>query len=171
LIELFTENTDNKKLLIGASLLAHSFNKSLSFDGTEQVNDDNVKVGYAVLNENFNGDEEDVIEDEEFSYIVPLLAGLVKGGVSLWRNNRRNRGKSDKIQNEDFNAVITKRQEAARRIMERQAIQRQQVMVQQQQMAQLEAQKKRKRTNTYIVIGVTALLGIIGTVAIVRANR
>jgi hypothetical protein len=171
LIELFTENTDNKKLLLGASLLANSYNQSLSFDGSEAISDDNVKVGYAVLNENFNGDEEDEVEDEEFSYIAPLLAGLVKGGVSLWRNNRRNQGKSDTIQNEDFNRVIAKRRELARRNMERQAIQRQQVMLQQQQMAQAEAQKRRRRTNTYIIIGVTALLGIIGTVAIVRANR
>ena len=68
LIELFIDNTDNKELLIGASLLAQHHNQKSGFDGESEVSDDNVKSGVAVMNSYFN----DVIPDEEYSYIAPF---------------------------------------------------------------------------------------------------
>jgi hypothetical protein len=171
LIELFTINTDNKKMLVGASLLANSYNKKLSFDGDEEISDNSVKVGYALLNENFNGDEYDEVQDEEFSYIVPLLAGTVRGGVNLWRNNRQRQGKSAEIKDPTFNKVIEMRQELARRQMERAAIQQQKVALEQQRIAQEEAKKKRKRTTTYVVIGTVILTAIIGTIIYVKTKK
>jgi hypothetical protein len=171
LIQLFTQNTDNKKMLVGASLLANSYNKNSSFDGEDELSDENVKLGYAVLNENFNGDEYDEVQDEDFSYIVPILAGLVKGGVNLWRNNRQRQGKSNTKNNENFNQVLAMRQEAARRQMERAAIQRQQIALEQQRLAQEEARKRRRRTTTYIVIGAVVLSAIVGTIIYLRNKK
>lgn len=169
LVELFTDNTDNKKLLLGASLLANSYNKQLSFDGEEAVSDDNVKVGYAILNENFNGDEEQEVEDEEFSYIaIPVLAGLVKGGVNLWRNNRQRQGKSTQVGGNNFNRVIAERREAARRRMEREAIRRQQVMLEQQRIAAEDARRKRRNTTIYVTVGVVVVTAIIGGIILMR---
>jgi hypothetical protein len=171
LIELFTTNTDNKKMLVGASLLANSYNKKLSFDGDEEISDDSVKVGYALLNENFNGDEYEEVQDEDFSYIVPVVAGLVRGGVNLWRNNRQRQGKSAEIQDPTFNKAIQMRQEMARRQMERAAIQQQKIALEQQRLAQEEAKKRRRRTTTYIVIGTVVLSAIIGTVIYLRTKK
>jgi hypothetical protein len=171
LIELFTTNTDNKKMLVGASLLANSYNKKLSFDGEEEISDDSVKVGYALLNENFNGDEYDEVQDEEFSYIVPILAGTVRGGVNLWRNNRQRQGKSAEIKDPTFNKVIQMRQDLARRQMERAAIQQQKVALEQQRISQEEAKKKRKRTTTYVVIGTVILTAIIGAIIYIKTKK
>lgn len=172
LIELFTENTDNKKMLLGASLLANSYNKNLSFDGDDEISDENVKLGYAILNENFNGDEYDEVEDEDFSYIaIGALAGLVKGGVNLWRNNRQRQGKSTQVQNKDFNRAIEMRREAARRRMEQAAIQRQRIALEQQRLAQEEAKKRRRRTTTYIIIGTVVMSAIIGTIVFLKNKK
>lgn len=168
LIELFTENTDNKNLLVGASLLANSYSKDLSFDGQDSISDENVKIGYALLNENFNGDEQEDVQDEEFSYIAPLLGGLIKGGVALWRNNRQRQGKSTQIGSDNFNREIARRREAARRRMERQAIQRQQVMLQQQRIAAEDAKRKRRNVTLYVVLGTVLVSAIVGGVILMR---
>jgi hypothetical protein len=171
LIELFTNNTDNKKLLLGASLLANSYNKKMSFDGEEEISDGGVKLGYAILNENFNSNEFQEITDEDFSYIAPMVAGLVRGGANLWRNKRQSQGKSGQIENPTFNQVVQARQELARRQMERAAIQQQQVAIQQQRIIQEENQKRRRRTTTYIVIGAVVLTSIIGTVIYIKNKK
>lgn len=168
LVELFTENTDNKNLLVGASLLANSHNKRLGFDGQDEISDENVKLGYAVLNENFNGDEEEEVQDEEFSYIAPLLGGLIKGGVALWRNNRQRKGKSTQIGSDNFNREIARRREEARRRMERQAIQRQQVLLEQQRIAAADAKRKRRNVTLYVVFGSVALAAIVGGIILMR---
>lgn len=170
LIELFTDNTDNKKLLVGASLLANSYNKKSSFDGEEEISDEGVKLGYAVLNENFNGDEFEEVPEEEYSYIVPLIAGLVRGGVNMFRNRRQQNTntRSRSGGGTDMNSEIARRRESSRRRMERAALQRQQVMLQQQQIAAQAAQRQRKTRNTYIVIGAVALTAIVGTIILLR---
>jgi hypothetical protein len=173
LIELFTENTDNKKMLLGASLLANSYNKKLSFDGGEEISDDGVKLGYAVLNENFNGDEFEEVGDEEYSYIVPLLAGLIKGGVNLLRNSRQEKTKTRSKQgrNSDLNSEIRRRKADAQRKMQEMAAQRQQVLLQQQQIAAQAAERKRKTKRTYIIIGAVAVTAIIATVIILKSRK
>ena len=168
LIELFTENTDNKNLLVGASLLANSYSKDLSFDGQDSISDENVKIGYALLNENFNGDEQEDVQDEEFLYIASLLGGLIKGGVALWRNNRQRQGKSTQIGSDNFNREIARRREAARRRMERQAIQRQQVLLQQQRIAAEDAKRKRRNVTLYVVLGTVLVSAIVGGVILMR---
>lgn len=171
LIELFVTNTDNKKMLVGASLLTNSYNKKLSFDGNEEISDESVKVGYALLNENFNGDEYEEVQDEEFSYIDPAVAGVVRGGVNLWRNNRQKQGKSSDIKDPNFNRIIEMRQEMARRQMERAAIQQQKISLEQQRISQEEAKKRRKRITIYVVIGTVVLSTIIGAVIYLKTKK
>jgi hypothetical protein len=171
LIELFTQNTDNKKMLLGASLLANTYNKKMSFDGNDEISDENVKLGYAVLYENFNGDEYEEVADEDFSYIVSALGGIVRGGVNLWRNSRQQKGKSTQIGGDDFNRDLERRRDSARRRMEQQAIQRQKVMLEQQRIAQEALERKRKTRNTYIIISVIAVVAIVATIVIVKRKK
>ena len=78
LIKTFIENLDNKRIILGASLLVNSNNRTVGFDGDDEISDSGVKVGYAVLNETLNTEEIVPVEDEQFSYIaIAALAGLV----------------------------------------------------------------------------------------------
>ena len=56
LIDLFISNVgQNKTLALGASMLVHSHNKTVSFDGEETMSDEGIKAGYRILNEYFAG--------------------------------------------------------------------------------------------------------------------
>jgi hypothetical protein len=88
LINLFISNApNNKKLLLGASLLTNVHNKQMGFDGDEEISDSGVKNGYAVLTSYFNDDM-----NEETSNFLPV--GLIAKGFKKLLDKRKE-GKGD----------------------------------------------------------------------------
>jgi hypothetical protein len=72
LINLFITNApNNKKLLLGASLLTNVHNKQMGFDGEDEISDSGVKTGYAVMNSYFNDESYDGVEEEK-SNLIPF---------------------------------------------------------------------------------------------------
>ena len=83
LINLFITNApNNKKLLLGASLLTNVHNKQMGFDGEDEISDGGVKNGYAVLTSYFNDDL-----DEETSNFLPV--GLIAKGFKKFLDKRK----------------------------------------------------------------------------------
>jgi|11_taG_2_1085331.scaffolds.fasta_scaffold00244_7 hypothetical protein len=160
LIKTFIENLDNKRMILGASLLVNSNNRTVGFDGDDEISDSGVKVGYAVLNETLNTDEIVPVQDEQFSYIaIAALAGLVGKGINKLRKNRRSRGK-------------TERSDARREERRRQAQLRMQRVAAEQKRIQLEnAKRKKKTTITLIIVGSVSLLAILGTVIYLKNKK
>lgn len=156
LIQVFLDNTHNKNLLLGASLLINYHNKYHTFDGQEEMSDDWVKVGYAVMNENFNGTDDVEGEDEEFSYLPALaVRKLMKEGQKIFRGNRQ--GRDTRAEAEQF--------------MRQTAIQQQQLLLEQQKMEQ-ERQKQKRKTNTILLIsGVVVLATIVGVVIYLKRKK
>ena len=152
LIELFIDNTDDKKLLVGASLLANQSSKdNMSNFDNENISDDSVKNGVAVMDTYFN----DTQPDEEYSYIAPFLLGaLAKGAKKLIQN--RTGGQSKGAQDE-YRRLAEQR-------MKEQAALRQRAELERRQ-RELEASKKRKKTNTILIVSggivISLLVGII----------
>lgn len=160
LIKTFIENLDNKRMILGASLLVNSNNRTVGFDGDNEISDSGVKVGYAVLNETLNTDEIVPVQDEQFSYIaIAALAGLVGKGINKLRQNRKDKGRSN---NSD----------ARREERRRQAQLRMQRVAAEQKRVQLEnAKRKKKRTITLIIVGSVSLLAILGTVIYLKNKK
>ncbi len=160
LIKTFIENLDNKRMILGASLLVNSNNRTVGFDGDDEISDSGVKVGYAVLNETLNTDEIVPVQDEQFSYIaIAALAGLVGKGINKLRKNRRSRGK-------------TERSDARREERRRQAQLRMQRVAAEQKRIQLEnAKRKKKTTITLIIVGSVSILAILGTVIYLKNKK
>lgn len=145
LIELFIENTNNKKCLVGASMLIEMSKKDSNFEG---IDDDSVKNRVAVMDTYFN----QVEPDEEYSYIAPFLVGaLARGAGKLLGRSKGGRKAQD-----DMRALAERR-------MREQAILRQRVEMEQRQRA-LEEQKRRQRVNTYLIVGGLAVTSLIAFV-------
>jgi hypothetical protein len=76
LINKFVENiSDNPKLILGASLLAHHHNRQMGFDGESELSDEGVKNGYFAIQEFFG---------DRYSYADsgPIGASTLKGAAS-----------------------------------------------------------------------------------------
>ena len=160
LIELFIENTDSKPVLVGASLLAQHHNKKMGFDGEDEINDEGVKSGVAVMDSYFN----DVIPDEEYSYIAPfLLSGLVRGAKKLFgKNDTRNRSSR---RSGPSNRQIAEQE------MRRQVAMQRKIALEQQQRA-LEARKAKQKMNTILIGGgALVLLVIVGAIIYVKQKK
>jgi len=138
LINLFINNApNNKKLLLGASLLTNIHNKQMSFDGEDEISDGGVKSGYVVMNSYFNDEQ----PPEEHSNLV--LGLLLKGAKALM--NKRGGGKGN-----DGGAAA-----------------KQQMLRQAQMMKEAEAKKKTKTRNALLIGGgAVLLLGIIAIVVV-----
>lgn len=143
LVNLFIANAqNNKKLLLGASLLTNIHNKQMGFDGDNEISDLGVKNGYAVMNSYFNGEYYDNI-DEDTSNFLPVGA-ILKGAQKLF--GKRNEGKGGDS-------------EAAR----------QQMLIQARMLREAEAKKKAQTRNAWLIGGgAVLLLGIIAIVVIKR---
>ena len=148
LIELFIDNTDNKELLIGASLLAQHHNQKSGFDGESEVSDENVKSGVAVMNSYFN----DVIPDEEYSYIAPFLIGPIMRGAQKILNK--------KLSNRDKQKVGAGYSALAERQMREQVALKRKLEAERKQ-RELEQKKAKAKLNTAIIIGSGVVLTII----------
>lgn len=159
LIQVFLDNTHNKQLLLGASLLINYHNKYHTFDGQKEISDDWVKIGYAVLNENFNGTndvEDGDEEDEEFSYINPLVVKkLFKKGKKAIQGGLANRAN----------------RQDAQQIMRETALQQQKLLLEQQKMEQKRQEQKRKTTIALVVAGSVVLLTIVGVVIYLKRKK
>ena len=160
LIELFIDNTDSKSVLVGASLLAQHHNKQMSFDGENEINDEGVKSGVAVMDSYFN----DVIPDEEYSYIAPfLLGGLVRGAKKLFGRN--------KDRNQSSRRSGPSSRQIAEQEMRRQVAMQKQIALEQQKRA-LEAQKAKQKMNTILIGGgALVLLVVVGAIIYVKKKK
>ena len=145
LIDLFIKNTDNKKLLIGSSMLLQMSKTNSSFEG---VDDDSVKNGVAVMNTYFNNVE----PDEEYSYIAPFLVGALTRGARNLINKRTTPEQRGRV-NDAYRQL-------AERQMREQAILRQRVELEQRQRL-LEQRKATQRVNAILIISGLALTGTI----------
>lgn len=161
LIELFVDNAHNKRMLLAASLLVNSHNKKMGFDGEDEISDDGVKLGYAVLNETFNGDiEDDEAENEDFSYIVPLVAAAVKKGVKNLRKNRQANGGSKSVT--DSQAIAK---------MQEQLIAERQLRLDAERKRVEEEAKNRKLKNALIIGGTIGLAALIGAFVYIKNRK
>jgi hypothetical protein len=160
LIKTFIENLDNKRMILGASLLVNSNNRTVGFDGDDEISDSGVKVGYAVLNETLNTDEIVPVQDEQFSYIaIAALAGVVGKGINKLRKNRRDKGKT-----KDADARKEERRRKAQLRMQRVAAEQKRVQLE-------NAKRKKKTTITLIIVGSVSLLAILGTVIYLKKKK
>lgn len=146
LITLFISNIKtNKKLILGASLLANVYNKKMGFDGQFELSDSDVKCSYQVLNSYFN-DEFDLYEFSEQQSDF-LGAGLLLKGAKKLIEKRK-----DKKSN---NEAVAKQQmlERAKQLRE-------------------EAERKRKKQNTqYLIIGGSVLVLSLVAVIIYKSRK
>ena len=147
LINLFITNaTNNKKLLLGASLLTNVHNKQMGFDGEDEISDSGVKTGYAVMNSYFNDESFDNVEEESSNFLPIGL--ILKGAKKLIDKRNEGKGKSDGG-------------EAAKQQMLRQA----------QILKEAEAKKKLKTRNALLIGGGAVLLLGIVAIVIVKSRR
>ena len=153
LIELFINNTSNKDLLIGASLLIELNKRKIGFDGEHHVNDSNVKTGVAVMDSYFN----DAVPQENYSYIAPFLIGALAKGAGKLVNRKRRSGKNKRSANDEMRKLAEFK-------MRQEALYRQKLELERQQKIAKEKKEKRKRTNTIIIASslvVTLIVGIV----------
>jgi hypothetical protein len=155
LVDLFLDNIhNNKKLLLGAAFLISHNNKTASFNGEEEHNEDGLKATHKVLYNYFDADIYDnfVSDDEEHSNVWgTAIAGAVGGLAGLG-------GKlADNQRAKKFGATDTfaKKAEAKQQMV--------QTILAQRQSQQIEAQKKieaSSKTKRIILISVASLLGL-----------
>ena len=143
LVNLFMANAPtNKKLLLGAALLANVHNKQMGFDGEDEISDSGVKSSYAVMNSYFNDESYESISEESSNFLPVGL--LFKGAKKLI--DKRREGKAGDAE------------EA-----------RQQMLLQAKLQREAEAAKKRKTRNAWLIGGgAVLLLGIIAVVVVKR---
>jgi len=91
LINLFIENIQsNKELMVGTALLINHHNKTMGFDGDNEINDQSVKDSYSVMYSYF--DDVYDVDDEGNSEFV---GALIKGASSLMNKNGNGGGGGD----------------------------------------------------------------------------
>lgn len=165
LVEKFVDNAEDKELLLGASLLLQTHNaKKSSFDGDDELDDDEVKLGYAVLDTYFNFDDEDDLTDEKYSYIAPaLIGGLFRGAKNLLQRRRDKR--QDRTSSREQERLLAQQQmiAAARAERERQLAEQRRIIE--------ENKRRRRRTTTIVVVSSIAVVSIVATILILRRRK
>jgi len=158
LIELFIDNTNDKNLLVGASLLANQQSKDVTSNFVdEEISDDSVKNGVAVMDTYFNN----TVPDEEYSYIAPMLLGALARGAGKLVRGRMSQKDQDRASRE-YRRIAEQR-------MREQAAMRQRAELERKQ-RELEASKERKRTNTILIVSGAVVISLIVGVIIYK-NR
>lgn len=146
LIDLFISNVgQNKTLALGASMLVHSHNQTVSFDGEETMSDEGIKAGYRVLNEYFAGDE--------FSNAGGAIAGAISSVSQLGSKALEGRQK-EKYGVQD---IVAKQQEA-KSVMAQQALANRQSQI---DAAKQKDEQSAKTTRIMLVVGGVVALGLI----------
>ena len=162
LVEMFVDNVDNRKMLLGASLLTQIHNKKMGFDGDDEISDDGVKTGYAVMNTYFNFDDEEDLSEDDFSYAGGIWGTLFQGAKKLL-GGRKKKGKNSK---QDSKNSERKLMEAARLERERQ----EQIRIAEQKKKE-EEKKRKKTTNILIIVSSVLVVGIITTILIFKRRK
>lgn len=185
LIDKFVENAGrNKNLLIGAAFLANAYNKSIGFDGAEEISNDGVKTSYLIMSNYFvdypdtsdayyNGDGGGLIGDAigkigggaASGGVVGAIAGAVDsgfkfGGKIAEGQQKKKYGVLDSLQ---------KKQEAKSQMLQA-AIQKKQEAIK----ARKEQEKAKQKTmRTLLIVGgaVVGVLAIVGVIYAIKKNR
>ena len=171
LINAFVDNApSNRKLLLGASFMISHKHQTVGFNGEQELSDSGVKATYKVMYNYFdassyedtsdkvNEDYYDATGEEEYSYIAPLIAGVVKGGVDIANKLIPNKNASAE--------ALAKRQDARQQMV-------QSVLAQRQAEADNKAKQKEakaKTTKTLIIVG-GAILGLVVIAGIIFAIK
>ena len=157
LIELFINNTDDKDLLVGASLLCELKKNKIGFDGQVHVSDGNVKTGVAVMDTYFN----ESVPDEEYSYIAPfLIKGLVSGAGKLLNRRNKNSKRSSQTRGKSDDYY----RELAEFKMKQEALYRQKLELERRRKQAEEDRKRRRKTNIIIISSSVAVALVIGII-------
>lgn len=169
LINLFVDNIqNNKQLMVGSALLINHHNKTIGFNGDNEINDQSVKDSYAVMYSYFD-DVYDVDEDDS-----EFLGGLIKGASSLINKDSGDNGEakntlakggvniankllSDRRRSK-YGAIdeLYKQKEAKRQMIKSVLEQRKK----QQEIEQEKIKSRDKNTKTALIIG-GSILGLI----------
>lgn len=173
LINKFVENiSDNPKLMLGASLLAHHHNKQMGFDGESELSDEGVKNGYFVIQE-FFGDRYSYADDEPIGSstlkgasggAVGAIAGAI-GDISKLGSKISEGQQKKKYGGLDY---LSKRQDAKTAMVQAALAQRQ---------AQIDAAKKtqeeksKTRRTAYIIGGSVLGVALIVTLVLVLKKK
>ncbi len=166
LVDLFMQNVGkNRKLTLGASLLVNMHNKQMGFDGEQELNDDAVKSGYAIMRTCLANDGETA---EDFANaggaVLSSISDIIKSGGQI-------AGKAmEGQQKKKYGAldIATQREQAK-------AAMTQAVLAERQ--AQIEAarkkQEQRSKTNRTLLIvgGLVLTAAVIGTVIYLIKKR
>jgi len=142
LVNAYTENLDNKDLLMGVAYLVNEKNAKSGADGETEVNDLAVKSTYKVLDDYFNASGDAV--------------GAVAGAVSQLANLGQG------FQQSSNKAMLAKKQEAKQQLLQTLASQKQA-----QQEAKIKETEQRQKTlrnviiASSVVVGVSVIAGII----------
>jgi hypothetical protein len=145
LTNLFITNApNNKKLLLGASLLTNVHNKQMGFDGEDEISDSGVKTGYAVMNSYFNDETHEGLEQETSNFLPIGL--ILKGAQKLLGKRKEGKGGDS---------------EAAK----------QQMLLQIRMQKEAEAKRKAKTRNAWLIGGGAVLLLGIVAIVVVKSRR
>ena len=162
LIDLYVNNLpNNKKLMLGTSLLVQQKNKTLSADGTPQISDTNVKVGYEVLKSAF--------DSESYSYAADPVTAIAEAVGKIGEA----KGKSAQARADIYKTFQDARnkklyggQELAGKQLEARTGLMQSILDYKKSKA--EAGGKKNNTPILLAIGAVAVVGIIITIVLVK---
>jgi hypothetical protein len=149
LIEKFVQNApQNKKLLLGASLMINHRNKVTNFDGEDEISDAGVKNTYRVLYSNIGG-------------VGDLVIGAVDVGGKIYEKES---GKKT-----EFSDALKKRSEARQQMLQSVLNQKQSESTDKKSATNT---KRKSKTTLIIVAGALVGLTIIGFIIYkVRKNK
>jgi hypothetical protein len=135
LIEKFVQNApNNKKLLLGASLLINHRNKVTNFDGEDEISDAGVKNTYKVLYHNVGG-------------VGDLLKGAVDVGGKIYEK--------ESAKQTQFSDALKKRGEARQQMLQSVLNQKQNESTDKKS-----SQTTKRKSKTTLIIVASALVGL-----------
>jgi hypothetical protein len=169
LVDLFLDNIhNNKKILLGAAFLISHNNKTVSFNGEEEHNEEGLKATHKVMYNYFDADVYDnfVTDEGEHSNVLgTAIAGAVGGLAGLG-------GKlADNQRAKKFGATDTfaKKAEAKQQMIQTILAQRQSQQIEAQK--KIEASSKIKRIALISIAGLLGLALIGGIIYVVKKNK
>ena len=141
LVNRFVDNVDyNNKLRAGASLLVNSKNQEVGFDGKRQINKENVRNCYRVMNKNYS------------NFVDPnIIAGAIQSATQLGDTAIKGQQKKKTAGIDYIQAKDAQRVEMVKALNERKRV---------------EAEAKSKQTKILTIVGASLVgLVLIGVIA------